>query len=205
MSLCRTCQETLNRHWWYFCLGGSRYIKFKQKGMYCTHLNPSSTPTWRNKSMLQLYHFLGYSSVCPADFSSLLLEQCFAIKTLPVFGNPTQIYGGLNNMSGCLTVSMVNFRPPARFYLPITAVATNPAGFFLLGPWRELKHTSALFDCTGLISFSNVQSHHTVESCVVKSDTTYENNLSELTVTDLIAEMSFFSMSSKGQKGTLWI
>ena len=128
-------------------------------------MNPSSTPTWRNESTLQQYHFLGFSSVCPADFSPSLLEHCFAIKTLPVFGNPTQIHGRLNNTSGCLTVSMVNFRPPARFYLPITAVTTDPAGFFLLGPWRELKHTSVLCDCTGLISFSS-----DAESCVVKSD-----------------------------------
>lgn len=52
---------------------------------------------------------------------------------------PKQIYGRLNNMSLCLTVSMVNFRPLSVFYLSITVFSTDSVAFFQLRPQSELK------------------------------------------------------------------
>lgn len=98
-------------------------------------------------------------------------------------------------MSGCLTVSMVNFRPPTGFYLPITVVTTNPVGFFLLGPWREMKHRGS----TSAVGHSKAEETW-LYSFIWK--VTFENTSCELIVTEsLTAERSclFTELSCAGR------
>lgn len=82
--------------------------------------------------------FLSSVNVCHRILDCYFWVFAIELCQQPVM--PKQIYGRLNNMSLCLTVSMVNFRPLSVFYLSITAFSTDSVAFFQLRPQSELKH-----------------------------------------------------------------
>lgn len=87
----------------------------------------------------------------------------FAIELCQQLVMPKQIYGRLNNMSLCLTVSMVNFRPLSVFYLSITVFSTDSVAFFSVTTTKRAETQGAPYSalhCKRLswrISFSDVQ------------------------------------------------